>query len=295
MAGYPLVTMSQRLPATARREQILDVALDVFAASGFHGASMNDVAVKAGAALVVGAAYSPGISTLLATHLARSMDVVDTISTAQFGTGGPACAREHHRAMGSEAVEVHKGQLRTSRGGTGRELVWFPEPIGAADCYRASLADPFLLHQTFSVVRRIESRQAATRRDRLTARLPMLRSPHAEGLVGAVWAEVRGEIDGRVEHRAMATTAPQATGAASMVAAFCHELVAEATARGATSEGDRGIRSGTRSAATSENIVSLMQLVSKDVRLWAYDGSQINLTSGDAGPIQAARKWTITG
>jgi len=40
--------MSQRLPATARREQILDVALDVFAASGFHGASMNDVAVAAG-------------------------------------------------------------------------------------------------------------------------------------------------------------------------------------------------------------------------------------------------------
>ena len=40
--------MSQRLPATARREQILDVALDVFAASGFHGASMNDVAEAAG-------------------------------------------------------------------------------------------------------------------------------------------------------------------------------------------------------------------------------------------------------
>jgi len=40
--------MSQRLPATARREQILDVALEVFATSGFHGASMNDVAVAAG-------------------------------------------------------------------------------------------------------------------------------------------------------------------------------------------------------------------------------------------------------
>jgi AcrR family transcriptional regulator len=40
--------MSQRLPATARREQILDVALDVFAASGFHGASMNDIAEAAG-------------------------------------------------------------------------------------------------------------------------------------------------------------------------------------------------------------------------------------------------------
>ncbi|WP_051063002.1 TetR/AcrR family transcriptional regulator [Ilumatobacter nonamiensis] len=37
-----------RLPATARREQILDVALDVFASSGFHGASMNDIAEAAG-------------------------------------------------------------------------------------------------------------------------------------------------------------------------------------------------------------------------------------------------------
>ena len=40
--------MSRRLSAPARREQILDVALDVFANSGFHGASMNDIAEAAG-------------------------------------------------------------------------------------------------------------------------------------------------------------------------------------------------------------------------------------------------------
>jgi hypothetical protein len=33
---------------------------------------------------------------------------------------------------------------------------------------------------------------AASRRDRLTARLPMLRRPHPEGAVGAVRVEVRG-------------------------------------------------------------------------------------------------------
>jgi AcrR family transcriptional regulator len=37
-----------RLTATARREQILDVALEVFGRAGFHGASMNDVAEAAG-------------------------------------------------------------------------------------------------------------------------------------------------------------------------------------------------------------------------------------------------------
>jgi AcrR family transcriptional regulator len=40
--------MSARLSATARREQILEVALQVFASSGFHGASMNDVAEAVG-------------------------------------------------------------------------------------------------------------------------------------------------------------------------------------------------------------------------------------------------------
>ena len=40
--------MSQRLSANARREQILDVALPVFASAGFHGASMNDIADAVG-------------------------------------------------------------------------------------------------------------------------------------------------------------------------------------------------------------------------------------------------------
>ena len=40
--------MSVRLPAPARREQLLAVGLEVFAHQGFHGASMNDVADAAG-------------------------------------------------------------------------------------------------------------------------------------------------------------------------------------------------------------------------------------------------------
>lgn len=39
---------SPRLTAPARREQLLEVALDVFATTGYHGTSMNDVAEAAG-------------------------------------------------------------------------------------------------------------------------------------------------------------------------------------------------------------------------------------------------------
>lgn len=40
--------MSLRLPAAERRDQLLDVALEAFARSGFHETSMNDVAELAG-------------------------------------------------------------------------------------------------------------------------------------------------------------------------------------------------------------------------------------------------------
>lgn len=40
--------MNLRLPASERRDQILDVAIPVFARQGFHGTSMNDIADAAG-------------------------------------------------------------------------------------------------------------------------------------------------------------------------------------------------------------------------------------------------------
>ena len=44
--------MPPRLSAPARREQLLDVALEVFARQGFHGTSMNDIADAAVAVLL---------------------------------------------------------------------------------------------------------------------------------------------------------------------------------------------------------------------------------------------------
>lgn len=170
-------------------------------------------------AVVIGAAMAPGLSCLLAAHLRNHLDRVDEVHVASVGTGGPACARRHHAALTAAAVDWEEGEWRRRRGGSGRELVWFPEPVGGADCYRAGLADPLLLVPAFPGCRRVTSRVEATRRDRLTSWLPMLRPPHPEGLAGAVRVEVRGWLDGRAETQILGVAAPPSVAAGAVAAA----------------------------------------------------------------------------
>ncbi len=148
-----------------------------------------------GVPLVVGAAFSPGLTCVLARFAADRLDTVDEIHVSRLGTGGPACARQHHRSLGGTAIDWRDGGWQRRPAGSGRELSWFPDPIGAADCYRAALPDALLLVPAFRGVGRVTARLAATRRDRLTARLPMLRRPHPEAGLGAVRVEVRGRAD----------------------------------------------------------------------------------------------------
>ncbi len=148
-----------------------------------------------GVPLVVGAAFSPGLTCVLARFAADELDTVDEIHVARLGTGGPACARQHHVSLGGTAIDWRDGGWQRRPAGSGRELNWFPDPIGAADCYRAELPDALLLVPAFQGVGRVTARLAATRRDRLTSRLPMLRRPHPEAGLGAVRVEVRGRAD----------------------------------------------------------------------------------------------------
>ena len=154
--------------------------------------ALERLAARRGRPFVVGAAASPGLTGLLARLAADELDTVDEIHVAFHGTGGPACARQHHAALGSLSRVWYDGAWQERPGGTGRELCWFPDPVGAHDCYRAALPDPLLLHRAFPEASRVTARMTATRRDRLTARLPMLRPPHPEALEGSVRVEVRG-------------------------------------------------------------------------------------------------------
>ena len=176
--------------------------------------------------VVLGAGFSPGLSCLLARHGASAFDAVHEIHVAKLGTGGPACARQHHKALGSAAVEWLGGQWEQRGGGSGRELCWFPDPVASADCYRGALAEPLLLVPAFPEIDRVTSRMAATRLDRLTSRLPMLSPPHPEGGLGAIRLELRGELGGEssavvygaVDHPAIAAGAVAAVAALSAAA-----------------------------------------------------------------------------
>ncbi|MBV8982577.1 MAG: NAD(P)-binding domain-containing protein [Acidimicrobiia bacterium] len=142
--------------------------------------------------IVVGAGFSPGLGCVLAAHAATRFDRIDEIHIAKVGTGGPACARQLHRALGEAGLDWHDGAWSRRRGGSGRTLCWFPDPVRGVDCYRGAFPEPLLLTTAFPTVRRVTARAGANRRDRLTARLPMLRRPHPEGGLGALRVEVRG-------------------------------------------------------------------------------------------------------
>jgi hypothetical protein len=169
---------------------------DILVLTGLDNrAQRHDVSVA------VAAGMAPGLSCLLAAHAAATLDVVEEVYVAKLGTAGPACARQHHAALGASSLDWRDGEWVERRGASGRELCWFPDPIGGADCYPAAMGDAWLLQPVFPDAIRVAARMAATRRDRITSRLPMLRKPHPEGALGGVRVELRGSVGPRREVR----------------------------------------------------------------------------------------------
>jgi len=222
---------------------------------------LDATAVANDAVLVVGAGFSPGLSDLLAAHGAARLDTVGEIHVARVGTGGPACAATHHRALRSTSVDWRDGAWVGRPAGSGRELVWFPDPIAARDCYRAALPDALLLVPAFPGVGRVTARLAATRRDRLTSRLPMLRRPHPDGGPGALRVELRGVVDGTHDVLVLGAMDRPAV-AAGAVAAVTATAVASGAAR----------RRGAGGVATMfDPLPLLLELARSGVRCAVFD------------------------
>ena len=180
--------------------------------------ALDAEAVERGLHVVVGAGFSPGLSCVLAALAARSFEHVEEIHVAKVGAGGPACARQHHVALQGPAVEAGAGTWQRRRGGSGRALIWFPDPVGGVDCYHAALPEPLLLGPAFSAAGRVTARVGANRRDRLTAHLPMLRRPHPEGSLGAVRVEMRGRQGQATSDRVLGSVDRPAVAAGAVAA-----------------------------------------------------------------------------
>lgn len=222
-----VVVLACAAPHTALALQLIRKGVSVVSLSDDVSDCMNLLALdgqaqELGVTVIVGAASSPGVTGLLLRSLASNFDSVDEAHVALHGTGGPDCARQHHEALSGQSIGWHDDEWLRRPSGSGRELCWFPEPVGAYDCYRAELPDPVLLKKAMPELQRITARMSATRRDRFTARLPMLAPPHAEGGLGAVRIEVRGFKNGSrvVEIAGIAERIAQLAGVVSAVCAY---------------------------------------------------------------------------
>src|SRR5262245_33291426 len=107
-----------RLPAARRRRQLLGVALRVFAAEGYHNASMNDIAVEAGATKPVLYQHFTSkreLFTELLTDVGR--DLQDRITKAVAAASGPREMVELGFAAYFTYVDRHRDAFQLFYGG----------------------------------------------------------------------------------------------------------------------------------------------------------------------------------
>lgn len=258
--------LAERL--VARGTSVVSVSDDMDDVRGLL--ALDAEARERGCSVVAGAGFAPGLTCLLVLHAASTFDRVDEVHVAKVGTGGPACARAHHRALRSEALDWRDGAWVSRRGGSGRELCWFPDPAGPEDCYRAAAPDALVLVPAFPGVRRVTARVGASRRDRLTAHLPMLRRPHPEGKLGAVRVEVRGRRGAALDAAVLGAIDRPAVAAGAVAAVTAAALGAGRLAR----TGAGGL------AEMASPVPFLAELARRGVKAAAFEGAK----EGEAHP-----------
>lgn len=158
---------------------------------------LDEQARAAERALVVGAAFSPGLSCLLVRHAVNALGAVRSVSVSMVGAGGPSCVARRHVALQTSAPVWRAGEWDTPSKGT--KLTWFPDPVGAVDVGPGALAEPLLIHRALPAVDDVVA-SAAIGSSRvgpggLLRRVPLGRRRQSEPL-GAIRVEVVGDCDG---------------------------------------------------------------------------------------------------
>jgi hypothetical protein len=101
---------------------------------------LDDLARQHGLSVVVGAAMSPALSTVLALHAATLFDPVLAVSVGLAGFWGKEC-RERRRLVRTDAIDIRAGEEIRYPKGSGREVLFFPDPLGGLECERDDFLD----------------------------------------------------------------------------------------------------------------------------------------------------------
>ena len=174
--------------------------------------------------VVVGAALSPGLTDVMAAHAATLLEEATELHVARHGVGGPACAEARAQALRRAGRVWRDGAWVERSAGSGRELWFFPEPVGGRDTYRADLAEVQTLHAAHPQLERLTARISMTRRERMSVAigLPPLPSAQKPSGTGAAVFEARGRR-GTTTAAVVLGVVDRLDGAAAALIATCGE------------------------------------------------------------------------
>jgi hypothetical protein len=246
---------------------------------------LDDAAREAGVSLAAGCGLAPGLADVLARHAAGAVETVDEIHVARAGQAGPACRLSMLRSGRGPILEWRDGAWARHRAGSGRQLVWFPSPVGGLDCHRGGSGQAALLVDAFPTLRRASLRIASPLGPgrqmpgvRLLGHIPVLstaltggnaaRRSEPEGEWGAVWVEVRGRR-GRSEEILVYGAVDRMAFAAGAVLAVAALWLAGLGAAPITTTGTHGL------AALVDPVPFLGELARRGVKAAVFEGASV--------------------
>jgi len=186
-----------RLPAEERRDQLLDVALEVFATAGFHGASMNDVAEAAGVTKPVLYQHFDSKNDLFAALLdevGRRMRTAIDKATADAVDGKDATIRGFRAYFRWVAADLDG--FRLLFGGAARHDAAFAEQVRAITSDAATAIAPLIAADVNDDTRRLIAHGLVGLAEGSSRRLLAHGQPFdpdavAETVAGLAWAGLR--------------------------------------------------------------------------------------------------------
>jgi len=185
--------------------------------------ALDAVARRVERRLVVGAAMSPGLSTVLAHHAAALFESVISVHVGAVGSSGPACVEDLEACLATDGLDRRGSLWESAQARSGRELLWFAEPVGVAECQRGDFGDAHLIDRVVAGTRELTVRGSLDALER-PRRLRWQRRESRDEKLGGLRVEVTGfgvngsstVVYGIIDRRSVASAAFAAL-AASLV------------------------------------------------------------------------------